>query len=360
MLEALRRFPIFKSVTRNRTEIASRTVGQPQVSDEVGKRLREACCSSPNDLLAQLGTTPQGLNEDEAEERLEKYGPNRVAHERPPHWYVHLGHSFANPFVLLLLVLAAISLIAGDIQAAIIISTMVVIGVSLRFYQERRSTVAAERLRAMVKVTATVLRRDMEDRSYATEIPIEQLVPGDVIQLAAGDMIPADVRLLNSKDLFISQAVLTGEAMPVEKFAGILGAPEGAVLEAPNACFLGTNVISGTSTAVVVATGQNSYLGSIAHTLAGRRTLTSFEMGIRDISFLLIRFTLVMAVLVFLINGFTKRNWAEAFMFALSVAVGLTPEMLPMIVSGALALGAVTMSRKKVIVKRLNSIQNIG
>src|SRR5215831_13287977 len=154
----------------------------------------------------------------------------------------------------------------------------------------------------MVKVTATVLRRDTEDRSYSSEVPIEQLVPGDIIQLAA------DVRLLGSKDLFISQAVLTGEAMPVEKFAGILGAPEGAVLEAPNACFLGTNVISGSATAVVVATGQNSYLGSIAHTLAGRRTLTSFEKGIRDISILLIRFTLVMAVLVFLINGFTKRD----------------------------------------------------
>ena len=356
----MRRLPILKGLSRSEASSAVRAVGAPQVGDAVGKRLTAAAAAPAGELLKELGTTPQGLTAAEAEERLEKYGPNRVAHERPPHWYVHLGHSFANPFVLLLLVLAAISLVAGDIQAAIIISTMVVIGVSLRFYQERRSTVAAERLRAMVKVTATVLRRDMEDRSYATEVPIEQLVPGDVIQLAAGDMIPADVRLLNSKDLFISQAVLTGEAMPVEKFSGILGAPEGAVLEAPNACFLGTNVISGTSTAVVVATGQNSYLGSIAHTLAGRRTLTSFEMGIRDISFLLIRFTLVMAVLVFLINGFTKHDWGEAFMFALSVAVGLTPEMLPMIVSGALALGAVTMSRKKVIVKRLNSIQNIG
>jgi P-type Mg2+ transporter len=360
MLEALRRFPILKGLSRGETSRTARAVGVQQVGDAVGKRLIAAAAAPAGELLRELGTTPLGLTAAEAEERLEKYGPNRVAHERPPHWYVHLGHSFTNPFVLLLLVLAAVSLVAGDIQATIIISTMVVIGVSLRFYQERRSTVAAEKLRAMVKVTATVLRRDKEDRSYSSEVPIEQLVPGDIIQLAAGDMIPADVRLLNSKDLFISQAVLTGEAMPVEKFAGILGAPEGAVLEAPNACFLGTNVISGTATAVVVATGQSSYLGSIAHSLAGRRILTSFEMGIRDISILLIRFTLVMAVLVFLINGVTKRNWAEAFMFALSVAVGLTPEMLPMIVSGALALGAVTMSRKKVIVKRLNSIQNIG
>ncbi len=360
MLEALRRVPILKGLSRGDTSPAVRPVGARQAGDAVGKRLLAATAAPVGELLRELGTTPLGLTATEAEERLEKYGPNRVAHERPPHWYVQLGHSFANPFVLLLLVLAAVSLVAGDIQAAIIISTMVVIGVSLRFYQERRSTVAAERLRAMVKVTATVLRRDKEDRAYSSEVPIEQLVPGDIIQLAAGDMIPADVRLLSSKDLFISQAVLTGEAMPVEKFAGILGAPEGAVLEAPNACFLGTNVISGTAAAVVVATGQNSYLGSIAHSLAGRRILTSFELGIRDISILLIRFTLVMAALVFLINGLTKRNWGEAFMFALSVAVGLTPEMLPMIVSGALALGAVTMSRKKVIVKRLNSIQNIG
>ncbi|HKD43718.1 MAG TPA: magnesium-translocating P-type ATPase [Myxococcaceae bacterium] len=360
MLEALRRFPIFKSMTQNKTEAASRTVGQRQVSDEVGKRLREACCASPNDLLTQLGTTPQGLTAAEAEERLEKYGPNRVASERPPHWYVQLGHSITNPFVLLLLVLAAVSFIAGDTQATIIIATMVAIGVSLRFYQERRSTVAAEKLRALVKVTATVIRRDLENHPYTAEVPIEQLVPGDIIQLAAGDMIPADVRLLSSKDLFISQAVLTGEAMPVEKFAPLQGAPEGSVLEAPNACFLGTNVISGSATAVVVGTGPSTYLGSIARSITGQRTLTSFEKGIRDISILLIRFTLVMAVLVFIINGISKHNWPEAFMFALSVAVGLTPEMLPMIVSGALALGAVTMSKKKVIVKRLNSIQNIG
>jgi Mg2+-importing ATPase len=360
MLDALRRFPVLRFFGRRPSLLTARASAAKQAGDEVGTRLRDASGTPAAELMAQLGTTPLGLTNAEAEERLEKYGPNRVASERPPHWYVQLGHSFTNPFVLLLLVLAAVSLIAGDIQATIIISTMVIIGVVLRFYQERRSTVAAEKLRAMVKVTATVIRRALDNVSYSSEVPIEQLVPGDIIQLAAGDMIPADVRLLGSKDLFISQAVLTGEAMPVEKFAGILGTPEGAVLDAPNACFLGTNVISGTATAVVVATGQSTYLGSIARSISGRRTITSFESGIRDISVLLIRFTLVMAVLVFLINGLTKHNWGEAFMFALSVAVGLTPEMLPMIVSGTLALGAVMMSRKKVIVKRLNSIQNIG
>ncbi len=360
MLDALRRFPILKSFARGESTVAPVSAGPRPVSNEIGKRVRDASVTSVNELLAHLGTTPQGLTDAEAEERLEKYGPNRVAHERPPHWYIQLGHAFTNPFVLLLLVLAAVSFIAGDIQATIIIATMVAIGVLLRFYQERRSTVAAEKLRALVKVTAAVVRRDKDNQPHTAEVPIERLVPGDIIQLAAGDMIPADVRLLNSKDLFISQAVLTGEAMPVEKFAGITGTPDGGVLEAANACFLGTNVISGTATAVVIATGQSTYLGSIAHSIAGRRTITSFEKGIRDISILLIRFTLVMAVLVFLINGFTKHDWAEAFMFALSVAVGLTPEMLPMIVSGALAIGAVTMSRKKVIVKRLNSIQNIG
>jgi Mg2+-importing ATPase len=325
----------------------------------IDKAIREASLCPVDELLTRLGTNLGGLSEQEAEERLESYGLNQVAQEKPPTWYAQLYHSFRNAFVVLLVVLAGISFATGDREAAIIISVMLLLSALLRFFQERRSTVAAEKLRAMVKVTATVFRREDEGPSRPKEVPIERLVPGDIIQLSAGDMIPADARLLSSKDLFVTQAVLTGEAMPVEKVSAPVRSAGGG-LDTPNMCFLGTNVISGIATAVVVLTGAKTYLGSIAQSITGRRPLTSFEQGIRGISFLLIRFMAVMSLLVFLLNGLTKHDWPQAFMFALSVAVGLTPEMLPMIVSGTLALGAVAMSRKKVIVKRLNSIQNVG
>jgi Mg2+-importing ATPase len=263
---------------------------------------------------------------------------------------------------------------------------MVLISGLLRFFQEYRSTQAAEKLKAMVSTTATVSRINADDdhdndspNKLATahhetirEVPIKLLVPGDIVHLAAGDMVPADVRLLGSKDLFISQAALTGESIPVEKHQpssnnndgqGYLedaGASSGTQFDLRNICFMGTNVVSGTAAAVVVATSNHTALGSLARAIVGKRAMTSFDRGVNSVSWLLIRFMLVMVPLVFLINGLTKHNWTEAFFFALAVAVGLTPEMLPMIVTANLARGAVAMSCRKVIVKNLNAIQNMG
>jgi len=338
-------------------------------------------------LLKSMRSSREGLTDDEAGERLGSYGFNEVAHEGPPRWYAQLLHSFNNPFILLLIGLATLSYLTGDIEATIIISVMVLISGLLRFFQEFRSSQAAEKLKAMVSTTATVSRRVVE-RSFTVEpasaltvpqrphemwrkeVPLKVLVPGDLVHLAAGDMVPADVRLLMSKDLFISQAALTGEALPVEKFSGfdsVAGnglsaqvADISSPFELPNICFMGTNVVSGTASAVVLTTGNRTYFGSLAKTIIGQRAMTSFDRGVNSVTWLLIKFMVVMVPLVFLINGLTKGNWTEAFFFALAVAVGLTPEMLPMVVTANLARGAVAMSRRKVIVKNLNSIQNMG
>ena len=266
-----------------------------------------------------------------------------------------LGHALVNPLVILLSILAAISALTGDFRAASVMLAMVVLGVVLRFVQEARADTAAAKLKAMISVTATVVR-DGETR----EIPLGQLVPGDVVHLAAGDMIPADIRILSCKDLFVIQASLTGESFPVEKF-DVQEAGEGAgPLDLKNICFLGTSVESGTATAVVVSTGLDTYLGSMAGTIVGQEVQTSFDKGVTRFTWLMIRFMAVMVPLVFLINGFTKHNWGEAFFFAMAVAVGMTPEMLPMIVTVCLSKGALAMSTQKVIVKRLNAIQNFG
>jgi Mg2+-importing ATPase len=340
------------------------------------------------DLLLSLRTSPDGLNRVEALFRQAQYGLNEVAHEKPPRWCVQLLHAFKNPFIVLLLGLAVLSFLTEDYKAASVISVMVAISVLLRFVQEFRSTRAAEKLKAMVGTTATVSRPDVRadggvaqtagkfgvtlhpEAPRREEVPIKMLVPGDVVYLSAGDMVPADVILLSSKDLFVSQSVLTGESLPIEKY-DVLGsvAEKGAAraaggpvspLDLPNVCFMGTNVVSGTARAVVVGTGDRTYFGSLARHIVGKRAPTSFDKGVNGVSWLLIRFMLVMVPLVFVINGWTKGNWMEAFFFGLSVAVGLTPEMLPMIVTANLARGAVAMSRRKVIVKRLNAIQNFG
>ena len=332
----------------------------PEKRSRAAAKLREAARTPAEDLFRVYQTGPNGLSEQDAAERLEQYGPNQVAHERPPTWYVQLWHGFANAFSALLAVLAAVSLATGDRESAVIIGAMVLLSGLLRFFQERRASLAAQKLQEMVRVTCTVVRRDDEGNAREHEIPIRALVPGDVVKLSAGDMVPADVRVLSAKDLFVTQSTLTGESLPVEKVAATVADPPLNPLELPNVAFLGTNVTSGAATALVINTGEATYLGNIAESLLGRRTLTSFEKGIRAVSFLLLRFMAVMTVVVFVLNGITKRDWKEAFFFALAIAVGLTPEMLPMIVTGTLAIGAVAMSRKKVIVKQLNSIQNFG
>jgi Mg2+-importing ATPase len=232
---------------------------------------------------------------------------------------------------------------------------MVVLGVTLRFVQETKANTAAAKLKAMISVTATVVRN-----GQAREIPLQQLVPGDIVKLSAGDMIPGDVRLLSAKDLFVIQATLTGESMPVEKTDAADLRGNVSSIERTNTCFLGTSVESGSATAVIVATGVQTYFGKVARSLAGQQVETAFDRGVKRYTWLMIRFMAVMVPLVFVINGIFKHDWKEAFFFSLAVAVGLTPEMLPMIVSVCLSKGALAMSRKKVIVKRLNSIQNFG
>ena len=325
----------------------------------VSPELVAASASEIPALLNTLQTTPQGLTQAEAGRRLRLHGPNAVGAERGHTRLRMLGKALLNPLVVLLTVLATLSALTGDLRAAVVMGLMVVLGVGLRFVQEARADTAAAKLRAMISVTATVLR-DGEPR----EIPLTQVAPGDVVQLAAGDMIPADVRLVTCKDLFVIQSSLTGESLPAEKFDHIedRAAAGGArtALELRNVCFLGTSVGSGAATAVVVATGAATYLGSMASAIGEDSPPTSFDKGVSRFTWLMIRFIAVMVPLVFIINGLTKHDWHQAFFFAMAVAVGLTPEMLPMIVTVCLSKGALAMSRKRVIVKRLGSIQNLG
>jgi Mg2+-importing ATPase len=293
--------------------------------------------------------------------RLARDGPNEIAASKPPGKARRLLGVSRNPLVLLLAVLASVSLATGDIRAAVVIAIMIVLGVTLQFVQETRADTAAERLRKMIHVTATAVRDGV-----AREVPLSEIVPGDVVQLAAGDMVPGDVRLIASNSLFVNQATLTGESLPVEKtemldepaISG--GATADSLLGARNLCYLGTSAQSGTATAVVVETGPRTYLGMMARTMVDVEPPTAFDRGVSSFTWLMIRLILVMVPLVFLINGATKHDWREAFFFALAVAVGLTPEMLPMIVSVCLSEGALAMSGKKVIVRRLDSIQNLG
>ena len=321
----------------------------------VSPAVLDAARKDGEQLLRDLRTSLDGLTQADAEERARTAGPNEVAQERKQGWFIRLLKITRNPLVILLTTLSAISFLTGDARAGSVMAIMVVLSVGLRFWQEARADAAAEKLKAMIHVTATVVRD-----GAAREIPLRDLVPGDIIKLAAGDMIPGDVRLLSSKDLFVSQGSLTGESLPVEKFHDPETNEESSPTELKNICFMGTSVESGTATAVVVTTGVQTYFGSMARSITGERVQTSFDQGLNRFTWLMMEFMAVMVPLVFLINGFTKHDWKGAFFFALAVAVGLTPEMLPMIVSVCLSNGALAMSRKKVIVKRLNSIQNFG
>ena len=318
-------------------------------------KLDEAAHKSADEVFEMLGASAAGLSEEEAAARLEEHGPNEVAYERKENWLQRLWVAARNPLVILLTVLAILSYSTGDVAAGTIMMLMVALGMSLRFVQETRADNAAAKLKAMITVTATVVR-DGQTR----EIPLRELVPGDVVKLSAGDMVPGDVRLISAKDLFVIQATLTGESLPVEKTDAPDLRENISSIERANLCFLGTSVESGSATAVIVATGGQTYFGKVARSLAGRQIDTAFDKGVKRFTWLMIRFMIVMVPLVFLINGVTKHDWKEAFFFALAVAVGLTPELLPMIVSVCLSKGAIAMSRKEVIVKRLNSIQNFG
>jgi P-type Mg2+ transporter len=340
------------SASPNERPILTKTKNQ---NIRVSPAVLDAARKASERLLRDLRTSLNGLAQSDAEERARSTGPNEIAQERKQGWIVRVLKIIRNPLVILLSSLSAISFFTGDARAGSVMLGMVALSVGLRFWQEARADSAAEKLKAMIHVTATVVRD-----GTAREIPLRDLVPGDIVKLAAGDMIPGDVRLLSSKDIFVSQGSLTGESLPVEKFHDPETEKGTSPTELKNTCFMGTSVESGTATAVVVTTGVQTYLGSMASSITGERALTSFDQGLNRFTWLMMQFMAVMVPLVFFINGFTKHDWKGAFFFALAVAVGLTPEMLPMIVSVCLSNGALAMSRKKVIVKRLNSIQNFG
>ncbi|MBN9546801.1 MAG: magnesium-translocating P-type ATPase [Alphaproteobacteria bacterium] len=310
----------------------------------------------------RLSAPREGLSQSAAAERLKRYGPNQIARQQKEPIILELWRRLKNPLNAMLLVLAIASWVLSDIRSAILIATMVALSVGLGFVQEHRSSAAAAKLAQMVSVKVSTRRQSAQwaGKDGFIELPLDELVPGDIVRVTAGDLIPADLRLLEAKDLYINQSALTGEAMPAEKQCGNIAKVYDAPFDIPNLCFMGSNVTSGFGTGLIVHTGRSTYFGQIADRVAAADGITSFDKGINSFVWLMIRLILVMTPLVFLINGFTKHNWLEALFFAVAVAVGLTPEMLPMIVTVNLAQGAIAMSKRRVIVKRLDAIQNFG
>ena len=306
-------------------------------------------------LFEKFDTSVKGLLEEEAQRRLESYGHNEAARKKKRTILVGILSKFVNPLVIVLLIIAGCSLFLGEKISALLVLFMAVFSVFLSFIQEHRAGKEAEKLSEMVRSTATVYRN-----GKPKEIKIRDIVPGDIVDLFAGDMIPADLRIISCKDLFVNQASLTGEAFPIEKFAACVQPKNNTAAELHNIAFMGSSVVSGTALALVIKTGVATQFGEIARRLATMRVETSFEKGIREFTWLMIRFMLVLVVVIFAINALSKGNPMQALFFSLAVAVGLTPEMLPMIVAINLSKGAIAMAKKEVIVKRLNSIQNLG
>lgn len=341
---------------------------RPSASSIFNKESLVYAALQDGDLYSSLNSKENGLYDGDVEERLEEYGENEVAYARNNKWYILLIKAFINPFIGILMFLALISIVIDVLLAApgerewatvTIITVMVSLSVLIRFYQEHKSNKESEALQKLVSNTASVYRNGT---GVIREVEMTQLVPGDLIFLSAGDMIPADVRVVESKDLFVSQSSLTGESEAVEKISNALpSAKNTELVDLQNICFMGSTVLSGAAKAIIVSTGNSTYFGTIAKNIVGeQRVATSFDKGINQVSLLLIRFMLVMVPFVLFVNGFTKGDWFDAFLFAISVAVGLTPEMLPMIVSSNLAKGAVTLAKKKTIVKNLSAIQSFG
>jgi Mg2+-importing ATPase len=331
--------------------------------------LERIAAADPVEALRLAESDQRGLTDQEALIRLKRFGPNSIAREGRPSIFAELSGRAMNPLNALLLTLAVVSYVLADARSAVVIAVMVILSIGLGFIQEHRSNDAAAKLASMIRTRASVKRRDGREHPPTpglprdegfVEIPLDLLTPGDIVRLSAGDIIPGDLRLLSARDVFVNQSALTGESMPVDKHAERQDVPAVEPFELSNICFMGSSVVSGFATAVLIHTGQRTYFGRLAASIVGVRELTSFDKGISRFAWLMIRFILVMAPLVFLINGLTKGNWLEALLFAVAVAVGLTPEMLPMIVTVNLSQGAIAMSRRKVIVMRLNAIQNFG
>jgi Mg2+-importing ATPase len=314
-----------------------------------------ALTTPESELFTRLGSSPTGHSSATAALALSHAGPNTVTAGGRHSFLRDLLERCRNPLVIQLLVIATVCYLTGDIPSTVIVGGMVFLSVILSYIQEARSTRAVEKLQKLVKTTVNVLRDGKE-----TDVPLEAIAPGDVVVLAAGSLIPADLRILVSKDFFVTQSALTGESMPVEKNADPSQPAGRAPFDFTNACFMGSNVLSGSARGIVLVTGSATYFGSLAEKLGAKRDLTSFDRGVKSFTWLMIRFMLVMVSITFLIRGFRTHEWLEALLFGLAVAVGLTPEMLPMIMTVCLSKGALMMSRKKVIVKHLHAIQNFG
>ncbi len=310
----------------------------------------------PEELFLKFNSAQAGITEKEAEARQSEFGLNELAGKKKRNLVLQYFSYFLNPIVILLLTVGTVSYAVdnSNVISAGVIYFMVFVSVTLSFYQEFKAKDAADKLRKMIRNTATVVRSGQE-----REIPLKFLVPGDIIRLSAGDLVPADCRVLVSKDFFVNQASLTGESLPVEKSASVLGETAG-ITEQTNIIFFGSSVVSGSAEAMVVRTGLYTQFGEISRRLSQTGAETAFDRGIKDYSMLMVKFVVVLVFLIFIINAFLKNNMVEAMLFALAVAVGLTPEMLPVMVTANLSQGATNMAKKEVIVKRLPSIQNLG
>ncbi|WP_368259484.1 magnesium-translocating P-type ATPase [Enterococcus sp. 2201sp1_2201st1_C11_2201SCRN_220225] len=318
--------------------------------------LKKLAQLSERELLMHLRTSKGGLSEADAKKRLAEYGLNQVNAKKPRSIWQIIFDALKDPFVLVLALLMIVSGITGDLEAVVVMGGMILASITITFIQEYRSEKASFALKEMIENTATVVRN-----GKSREIPMDEVVPGDLITLATGDMIPADALLLWTKDLFVNQSSLTGESLPVEKGVGQTGATkELSAVDFPDLVFMGTDVLSGQGQAIILKTGQNTFFGDIAHNATQKRGDTAFDIGLKKVSKLLLSMVFILFPVVFLLNGVTKGDWGSAFFFAIAVAVGLTPEMLPMIVTSNLAKGAMNLSRHKVIVKELPAIQNLG
>ncbi len=318
--------------------------------------LKKLARLSEKKVMINYQTGPNGLSEEMASKRLAEYGPNEVATQRPTPWFILLIEAFKDPFVYVLALLMVVSALTNDFEASLVMGVMILLSVGIRFIQEYRSQKASLALKELIETTCGITRDGV-----TTEIPIDEVVPGDIVNLSTGDMIPADARFIWTKDLFVNQASLTGESMPVEKLVQVEEpTAEDTALDLANLAFMGTDVLSGQGRAIILKTGNDTFFGDIASNVSEKRGETSFDRGVKNVSKVLIRFMIIMVPIVFLLNGLTKGDWGQAFFFAIAVAVGLTPEMLPMIITSNLAKGAIKMSKKKVIVKELNAIQNLG
>lgn len=327
-------------------------------------QLRELASAPAFTVFQRLGSSPRGLTEQLAAERLGQYGENLPGRYIDDGFLVSLRAALKSPFVALLGALGVVFVIVRDAGGAITVSVMVTLAVGLRVWQHTRSVHAARALREQVRTTVTVRRRaGFGQESSDREVPIEDLVPGDVVLLSPGDLIPADLRVLTATDLLVDQAILSGESLPVRKRPPTTrseGAGSEFGADTPSVCFTGTDVVSGAGTAVVIATGTATYRDALARAAGDLRPDSSFDRGVRSVGLTLIRFMLVMAPIVLVVNGSVRGDWGQAAMFAVAVAIGLTPEMLPVIVAANLARGAARLARERVIVSRLEAIQDLG